>query len=84
MFASKPLTLLVLFALGLQSARAHAGVQPPLGAKGALTLTRDDVERPSDAKPCGGVDVLKSVDGSAVLKVDDKGAFKAVAENFNG
>jgi hypothetical protein len=71
-----------LFLLGLASSvHAHAGVTPALGVQG--TLTRNDVQRPSQNKPCGNADIAKTLDSSTAVPADAKGTFSANVLNFN-
>jgi hypothetical protein len=71
-----------LFLLALTSSiNAHAGVTPALGVKG--TLTRNDVQRPSTANPCGKVNIAQTLDSSTAIPANANGSFSAAAINFN-
>jgi len=72
-----------LFFLALASSvNAHAGVTPALGVKG--TLTRNDVQRPSTANPCGNVNIAQTLDSSTAIPASANGTFSIDAINFNG
>jgi len=60
---------------------AHAAINPALGVKG--TAVRNDVQRPSNNKPCGDA-ALSAIDSSTAVKADASGAFSVDIENFNG
>ncbi|KAH7330611.1 hypothetical protein B0J17DRAFT_580408 [Rhizoctonia solani] len=78
MFFSK--TLLVLAALST-SVLGHAGVAPALGVKGT-TIARNNVQRPSNAKPCGNA-ALSGIDSSTAVPLNGN-SFTVTATNFNG
>jgi hypothetical protein len=61
---------------------AHAAINPALGVTG--TAARNDVERPSNNNPCGGVDVAGAIDSSTAVQADASGSFTVDVENFNG
>lgn len=71
----------VLLLSGTQVA-AHAAINPALGVSG--TAARNDVERPSNNNPCGGVDIAGAIDGSTAVQADASGSFTVDVENFNG
>jgi len=64
------------------SVNAHAIVSPPLGVKN--TPTRDDVQRPSTAKPCGNVNIAQTIDTSTSLAAAADGTFSPSITDFNG
>ncbi|KAG8745464.1 hypothetical protein FRC10_008007 [Ceratobasidium sp. 414] len=72
-------TLLVLAALSA-SALGHCGVTPALGVKGKIT--RNQVQRPSTAKPCGTAS-LAALDTSTAVQLNGN-TFTVTATNFNG
>ncbi|KAG8758313.1 hypothetical protein FRC11_003893 [Ceratobasidium sp. 423] len=78
MFFTK--TLLVLAALST-SVLGHAGVAPALGVKGT-TIARNNVQRPSTAKPCGNA-ALSAIDTSTAVPMSGN-SFTVTATNFNG
>ncbi|KAI0763468.1 Alpha/Beta hydrolase protein [Trametes elegans] len=71
----------VFLGLSLQ-VHAHAGVTPALGVAG--TFARSDVQRPSNAKPCGNIDVASNLDSSTAITAAADGSFTAMVTNFNG
>jgi hypothetical protein len=60
---------------------AHAAINPALGVQG--TAARNDVQRPSNNKPCGNA-ALTAIDTSTAVTADASGAFTVDIENFNG
>ena len=80
MFSKSFIAPLFLLAL-TSSVNAHAGVTPALGVKG--NLSRKDVQRPSKDKPCGNVDIAKTLDTSTAIPANADGIFSASAINFN-
>jgi len=60
---------------------AHAAINPALGVK--ATAARNDVQRPSTAKPCGNA-ALTAIDTSTAVKASADGSFTVDIENFNG
>ena len=80
MFPKSFIAPLFLFAL-TSSVNAHAAISPALGVKG--TPSRNDVQRPSTNKPCGNVDIGKTLDSSTAVPADASGTFAATAINFN-
>jgi hypothetical protein len=80
MFSKSFIAPLFLLAL-TSSVNAHAGVTPALGVKG--TLTRNDVQRPSTANPCGKVNIDQTLDSSTAIPANANGSFSAAAINFN-
>jgi hypothetical protein len=72
-----PLIFLVL----TSSVNAHCGVTPALGVKG--NMKRSDVQRPSNAKPCGNINIAQTLDSSTATPVNANGTFSVAATNFN-
>ncbi|RDX57566.1 hypothetical protein OH76DRAFT_1310533, partial [Lentinus brumalis] len=71
-------------ALGLSlslQAHAHAAISPALGVQG--TPARNDVQRPSTAKPCGNINIAQTIDSSTAVKAATNGSFAATITNFN-
>jgi len=64
------------------SVNAHAIVNPALGVKG--NATRNDVQRPSAAKPCGNANIAQSLDTSTPVPADANGTFSPTITDFNG
>ncbi|KAL0953939.1 hypothetical protein HGRIS_005102 [Hohenbuehelia grisea] len=62
-------------------AYGHAAVLPPLGVAGEMT--RDQVQRPTDDQPCGGINVNANLATSQRLQADDQGKFSAEVTNFD-
>jgi hypothetical protein len=60
---------------------AHAAINPALGVKG--TAARNDVQRPSNNKPCGNA-ALTGIGSSTPVTADATGAFSVSIQNFNG
>ena len=77
MFFAK--TLVVLAALST-SVLGHAGVTPALGVSGKIT--RNAVQRPSTAKPCGNA-ALSAINTSTAVALNGN-SFTVTATNFNG
>ncbi|KAF1946781.1 hypothetical protein EJ02DRAFT_335169 [Clathrospora elynae] len=70
-----------LLAFSAVEVSAHAAINPALGVKG--TAVRNDVQRPSAAKPCGNA-ALTGIDASTAVQADAAGAFTVNVTNFNG
>ncbi|TBU44191.1 hypothetical protein BD309DRAFT_1018731 [Dichomitus squalens] len=81
MFFSKSFiaTAALCLSLSLQ-AHAHAAIAPALDVKG--TPVRNDVQRPSTAKPCGNA-ALTGIDTSTAVTAAANGSFAATITNFN-
>ncbi|TBU30091.1 hypothetical protein BD311DRAFT_240077 [Dichomitus squalens] len=81
MFFSKSFiaTAALCLSLSLQ-AHAHAAIAPALDVKG--TPARNDVQRPSTAKPCGNA-ALTGIDTSTAVTAAANGSFAATITNFN-
>ncbi|KAI0251236.1 hypothetical protein BJV78DRAFT_1213598 [Lactifluus subvellereus] len=63
------------------SVNAHAAISPALGVKG--NPVRNDVQRPSNGKPCGNVNIAQNIDTSTPVVADANGTFSASITNFN-
>jgi len=70
MFSSVLTSATLLLALALR-ASAHAMPSPALGVKGVPV--RNDVQRPSNDKPCGNVDIASNIDTSTAVPVESDG-----------
>ncbi|KAF7345592.1 hypothetical protein MVEN_01578000 [Mycena venus] len=70
MFSSVLTSATILLALALR-ASAHAMPSPALGVKGIPV--RNDVQRPSNDKPCGNVDIASNIDTSTAVPVESDG-----------
>ncbi|KAG8711355.1 hypothetical protein FRC08_015994 [Ceratobasidium sp. 394] len=77
MYFTKPLLVLAAFSA---SALGHCGITPALGVKGKIT--RNQVQRPSTAKPCGTAS-LAALDTSTAVQLNGN-TFTVTATNFNG
>jgi len=80
MFSKAFLVSVVVLFMGLQ-VNAHAIVTPALGVSG--NPTRNDVQRPSAAKPCGDTSLSK-VGSSTPVKIGAGGVVTMTVQNFNG
>jgi hypothetical protein len=80
MFSKSLIAPIFLLAL-TSSVNAHAGVSPALGVKG--NLARSDVQRPSQAKPCGNIDIAQNLDTSTAVNANGNGSFAASITDFN-
>jgi hypothetical protein len=80
MFSSALASVFIL-SLALQ-ASAHALIAPMLGVNGIPV--RNDVQRPSNAKPCGNVDIASTIDSSKMVHVGRNGTFTVNVTDFNG
>ncbi|KAI1784551.1 hypothetical protein LXA43DRAFT_1101278 [Ganoderma leucocontextum] len=60
---------------------AHAAIAPVLGVVG--TPVRNDVQRPSTAKPCGNTNIMQTFDTSGVITMRADNTFDATITNFN-
>jgi len=69
----------VILGLGLQVS-AHAGVTPALGVNGQFT--RNDVQKPTAAKPCGNTP-LTNIDTSTPVTAAADGTVKMTATGFD-
>ena len=80
MFSKSIIAPLFLLAL-TSSVNAHAAVAPALGVKG--NPARSDVQRPSQAKPCGNIDIAQNLDTSTAVNANANGSFAASITDFN-
>jgi len=80
MFSKSFCVSVVILVLGLR-VNAHAGITPALGVSGKLT--RNDVQRPSTAKPCGST-ALTDIDTSTPVTAAADGTMSLNITNFNG
>ena len=85
MFSKSFLAPIFLLAL-TSSANAHAVildavVAPALGVNGNPALS--DVQRPSQAKPCGNINIAQNLDSSTVVNVDANGIFSVNIIGFD-
>ncbi|RDX43125.1 hypothetical protein OH76DRAFT_1458503 [Lentinus brumalis] len=62
-------------------AHAHAAISPVLGVNG--TPKRSDVQRPSDAKPCGNANIAQTLDSSKAVQLKADNTFSTTIQNFN-
>lgn len=60
---------------------AHAAIAPMLNVQGKPT--RNNVQRPSNNKPCGNT-ALSAIDTSKAVTADASGNFNVDITNFNG
>jgi len=71
------------FLLGFTtSVNAHAAIDPALGVKGG-NATRNDVQRPSTAKPCGNVNIAQTLDSSTTVAANADRTFSPSITDFN-
>ncbi|KAH7067447.1 hypothetical protein BKA63DRAFT_118097 [Paraphoma chrysanthemicola] len=70
-----------ILAFSANEVAAHAAINPALGVQG--TAVRNDVEKPSNNKPCGNAD-LAAIDTSTAVTADASGSFTVDVKNFNG
>lgn len=61
---------------------AHAAVAPALGVSG--TPTRNDVQNPSTASPCGKIDIASALATSTPVVAAANGTFTVTAIDYNG
>jgi len=61
---------------------AHAAVAPALGVSG--TPTRNDVQNPSTASPCGKIDIASALSTSTPVVAAANGSFVVTAIDYNG
>ena len=80
MFSKTFFASITIVALSLQ-VHGHAGITPALGVKGQLA--RNDVQRPSDGKPCGNVNIAQVLDTSTPVNADADGSFTTTVTDFN-
>ena len=83
MFFSKSFAAAVALGLSLAlQVSAHAAIAPALGVQG--TPARRNALRPSNARPCGNVNIAQTFDSSTAAPVAANGQFQATITNFNG
>jgi hypothetical protein len=71
-----------IFLLALTSSvNAHAAIAPALGVKG--DPTRNDVQQPSQANPCGNINTAQNLDTSTPVNAFANGTFSASITDFN-
>ena len=74
MFFSKTLVAAVALCLSVSlQVSAHAAIAPQLGVDG--DPVRRDVLRPTNARPCGRVDIAENFDSSATIPLDANNQF---------
>ena len=61
---------------------AHALINPALGVQGQGA--RNDVQNPSDAHPCGNVNIAQTFDNSQTASVNANGSISTTITDFNG
>jgi hypothetical protein len=81
MFSKSVLLFGAVLAFSAVDVAAHAAINPALGVK--ATAVRNDVQRPSNNKPCGNA-ALTAIDTSTAVTADASGSFTVDVENFNG
>jgi hypothetical protein len=80
MFSKSFIAPIFLLAL-TSSVNAHAAIAPALGVKG--NPARSDVQRPSQAKPCGTINIAQNLDTSSPVNALANGTFSASITDFN-
>ena len=80
MFSKSFIAPILLLAL-TSSVNAHSAIAPALGVKG--NPARSDVQRPSQAKPCGNINIAQNLDNSTAVNVNTKGIFAANITGFD-
>jgi hypothetical protein len=80
MFSKSLIAPIFLLAL-TSSVNAHAVIAPALGIK--ENPARSDVQRPSQAKPCGNINIAQNLDTSTAVKVNANGSFTANITDFD-
>ena len=71
-----------IFLLALTSSvNAHAAIAPALGVQG--DPTRNDVQQPSQANPCGNITIAQNLDTSTPVNAFANGTFSASITDFN-
>ena len=82
MIFSKSAIAVVVLMLGASvQVEAHATIAPMLGL--GRTPQRNDVQRPTDAKPCGNVDIASTFDTTETIAVKSDRTFSAFVQNYN-
>jgi len=80
MFSGSIASLLIL-SLALH-ASGHALIAPMLGVARNPPI-RDDVQRPSNEKPCGEIDIARTIDTSRAVELGGDGTFNVTVTSFN-
>jgi len=80
LFSRIPIAIALFFGLALQ-VQAHAVINPALGVKGQPT--RNNVQRPSTAKPCGTVNIQQTLGTTTPVTANAQGLFSTTITNFN-
>ncbi|KAI0760426.1 hypothetical protein C8Q74DRAFT_228177 [Fomes fomentarius] len=81
-FGKNPVVVVALLLSVSLQVQAHAAIAPALGVSG--TPKRTDVQRPSNAKPCGNANIAQTFDSSRTVSLKADGTFSATIQNFNG
>jgi hypothetical protein len=81
MYFKSSFLCLAILAFSAVEVAAHAAINPALGVQGKAV--RNDVQRPSTAKPCGNA-ALSKIDTSTAVTADASGSFTMTIQNFNG
>ena len=82
MFFSKSTIAAVTVLLSISmEVSAHAAIAPVLGVKGKPA--RNDVQRPSNAQPCGNTNIAQKLDSSSAITMKADKSFDATITNFN-
>ena len=81
LFSKNLLAVATLFLAGALQAHAHAAIAPELGISG--TPVRNDVQRPSTAKPCGNTNIAQTIDTSGTVALQSDDTFTATITNFD-
>lgn len=80
MFSKVFIALALAFGLAL-NVQAHALIAPAIGVTG--TGVRSDVKRPTNARPCGNVNIANSLASSTAVSANADGSFSMTITNFN-
>lgn len=79
---SKVFALAALALTFTAQVQAHAAIAPVLSVAGAPK--RNNVQRPSTAKPCGNTNIAQTIDTSTPVVAAADGTFTVTVTNFNG
>lgn len=79
---SKVFALAALALAFTAQVQAHAAIAPVLSVAGAPK--RNNVQRPSTAKPCGNTNIAQTIDTSTPVVAAADGTFTVTVTNFNG
>ena len=80
MFSKSFIAAIFLLAL-TSSVNAEIVITPALGVKGKPE--RSDAQRPSQAKPCGNINIAQKLDTSIAVKANADGSFTTKIIGFN-